>query len=501
MDHQVENKRKKDVYVLLMVLLLFVIAISIVINPEFIDYYYMKATGDYLLKGGSFNVNPFTVNDLGIITQQWLYCIWISIVDKGGPVLIFCVVCLYLSIYFVIMHLYTKNHKLDVYKAFTIFAITIVASGGYFIRIRPETISIMLLLLQIFLMEKAYMSGKKAYLYGLPLIMLVEINIHGSVWFTHYLLILAYTFPNVLKKFAIDNQLNKKEIRGHLLISSLLMAGVMFINPYGYKMITYTFMTLKNDVFSYIIIAETQKPYALSFMAFIVYALIALVVFGVSRKALRISSVYLALGFSLMSLMMSRNLMFATLGFTVVLTDILKFIFVTNKKTIDFKIKKMDLILVKVVVFLFAAIFAFVFFDEIVVKKWDTKFSFTKIADYVDENYEKDDPIYAVTQVGSYFEYRGYNKIYTDSRPEIYIKDINGKKDVLKEYDMFGQGLSNNDMESISPEKVEEFIENYGFKCLIVGKYEKTLYYYLSVSDEYEVRISEKGEYLFEKIK
>lgn len=502
MDHQVQSKDlKKKIYGSIIAFLCIVVAISVVVNPEFIDYYYMKATGDYLLKNGSFNVNPFTVNDLGIITQQWLYCIWISIVDKGGQVAVFCTVIMYLTLFLGAIMLYIKLHKLDVYKAFAVFFTAVIVSGGYLVRIRPETLSIILLILQIVVMEKAYISKKVGYLYILPIIMLVEINIHGSVWFVHYLIILAYTFPNLLKKYTIDNQINGKGIGKHLCIASFIMAAVMFINPYGLKMITYTLLTMKNKVFSYIIISETQKPYALSFMAGMVYILIAIMVYGILNKALRISSIYLATGFSLMTLMMGRNLMFLILGYIVVSTDILKYLFEVKKFKIEFEVKKRDLLLFRLAVVAFALIFISTFYDEVIVKKWDTKFSYSKIVDYIDEHYEKDDPIYAVTQVGSYFEYRGYNNIYTDSRPEIYTKSINGKKDVLKEYDKFGQGILNVDVKSISSKSFEEYINGYGFKCFVVTKYESALYYYLILSDKYEVTISEKGAYLFEKCK
>ena len=61
MDHQVQSKDlKKKIYGSIIAFLCIVVAISVVVNPEFIDYYYMKATGDYLLKNGSFNVNPFS---------------------------------------------------------------------------------------------------------------------------------------------------------------------------------------------------------------------------------------------------------------------------------------------------------------------------------------------------------------------------------------------------------------------------------------------------------
>ena len=501
MDHQVENKKKKEAYILIICLLFVVVAISIVINPEFIDYYYMKATGDYLLKGGSFNVNPFTVNDLGIITQQWLYCIWIAFVDKGGPVLVFCTIVLYLLLLLGTIILYVKQHSLDIYKAFSIFFVAVIVSGGYLVRIRPETISVILLILQIVVMEKTYISKKVGYLYLMLPIMLIEINIHGSVWFVHYLIILAYVFPNLFKKYTIDNQLNKSTLRKHMCISSVLMGLTMFINPYGYKMIMYTFISLNNKSFEWIKIVETQKPIALSFVACMVYILVVLVAFGFFNKILRISSVYLALGFGLMTLMMNRNIMFAIIGYVVVIVDIVKYYFVEKEVKICFKIKKRDLLFFKVVFVFFAFTFIIVFYEEIIVKKWDTDFSYPNLVDYVNNHYEKNDNIYAVTQVGSYFEYNGYNKVYTDSRAEIFSKEINGKKDVLKEYDTFGQGIFNYDIDSISAKKMEEYLDSYDFKCLIVSKYESALYYYLIFSDEYNVSVSEKGFYLFEKNK
>lgn len=501
----IENsKTNKICTVLIIILSTVAIGCGILYGAEFIDYWYMKATGDYLLAGGSLYTNPFTVNDLGIIVQQWLYCIFMAFVDRGGPVAIFLVVLFYILSYMTMCVIYARTHKVSGIIGYIISMITICVTGGYIYKIRPETISLILLALQMIFIENAVRKNKPAYFYGFIPIMLLEINIHGSVWFVHYLIILAYIFPNLFKKCTINDLIRDKKMLKHLGIASALMTASMLCNPYGYKMFAYTFITLKENVFSYITIIETMSPYTFSAVAICAYLLVGLIVAGCINKCLRVSSVYLASGFTLMTLMMNRNIMFITLGYLCVLVDFA--VYFQAKKKVTITTTKQETVALSIVTLLACMVFSVFFYTDLFVNDFLSKGAPPKIVDYIDEHYDKDDHIYAAAGLGSYMEYRGYTNIFTDSRPEVYAKAINGKKDVLEEFDMYGHRLviyedegkyfSN---ENVTGDRMQDFIDEYDFQCFMVTKYENALFYYLSFSDEYECTMSEEEVFLFER--
>ena len=501
----IEKSTTNKICIVLIIILSFVaIGCGILYGAEFIDYWYMKATGDYLLSGGSLYNNPFTVNNLDIVVQQWLYCIFMSLVDKGGPICVFLVVLTYILGFMAVCVGYAKIHKIDGFLGYIIALIAICVTGGYVYKIRPETVSLILFVVQMILIEKAVRKNKPLYFYGFIPIMILEINLHGSVWFIHYLIVITYVFPNIFKKCTVDNIIRDKRLLKHLRIALALMTVSMFCNPYGYKMFVYTFLTLKEGVFSYITIVETMQPYTLSAVAICTYLLIGFIVAGCVNKCLRTSSVYLASGFALMTLMMNRNIMFLSLGYICVFVDFA--VYFQRKKKVSVTTTKQETMVLSVVTLLACLAFFAFFHVEIGCNDFLSKKGIPEIVNYIDEYYSKDDHIYAAAGLGSYMEYKGYTNIFMDSRPEVYTKVINSKKDVLEEFDMYGHRLiiyedddehfSNS---NITADEMQEFIDKYDFQCFIVTKYENALFYYLSFSDEYECTMSENEVFLFER--
>lgn len=96
---------------------------------------------------------------------------------------------------------------------------------------RPQILSYLIFTTELFLADRFINSKNKKYLYLLPILSLLEINLHASIW------LLQFCFLGV---FLIEF-INKKEIRRPLLITLIIMFISGLINPYGINAITYVF--------------------------------------------------------------------------------------------------------------------------------------------------------------------------------------------------------------------------------------------------------------------
>lgn len=507
------NKQKflNKLYIFSILCLIVVgMSFNLIKHAELNDYYYMKATGDYLItnhfSAEAFHTNPFTVNKLDIIIQQWAHCVVLSFVDAYQPLSLIAFILFNFVIYFSVLCLYGKVKGFDDLQVLILITATIFMPI-YIITPRPEILTIALLFLQIIITEQAMKKNQPKLFYLLPLIMLFEINFHGSCWIFHYLFLAPYVVPSVFGNLAIKHSITDKKNFLHLGIATVIMTGAMFINPYGIKMPLYIVNYLLGKTFTYIKFSEmapakTNSPY--SFLIYIIWIALAI---GIVKKKLRSSTIYFTLGLTLISLFAPRNHMFLPFPATFIISDFLN----GSKSTFDrAKISVKAIIPTLVALALLGTLLFFDVKKHVINENWIDHDGCPKIEAYLSEKMEKDTPVFVTSSGGSYLEYKGYTNIYMDTRPEVYIKRINNKKDVLKEYDHYcrryqeeraNAGKQTLLMDPLTAKEMEEFIESYQFRYFVVNRYETILLDYLSFSERYEKIMTEEPYCLFVKKK
>jgi hypothetical protein len=96
------------------------------------------------------------------------------------------------------------------------------------------------LVLELLIFELAQMEPR--YVWALPLLFLFWINLHGS-WIIGFVLLLIYIVCAhiSMRRGLLDSTAWPREHRLRLVVACCLSAGTLFLNPYGWRLVTYPF--------------------------------------------------------------------------------------------------------------------------------------------------------------------------------------------------------------------------------------------------------------------
>jgi hypothetical protein len=171
--------------------------------------------------------------------------------------------------------------------------------------------------------ETAAAPADRRYVFGLPVLMMLWVNLHGG-FVTGFILLGIYLMSAVLQKLATHGQTAIATRRKTLGIVTLLSLLATFVNPYGYKLHVHIYQYLTNH-FLMNHIDEFRAPnfHGIAPQCFVVLLMIALVALAVAREKLRASQVLLiifAVGSGLYS---ARNLPVSSLLLTLTIAPIL----------------------------------------------------------------------------------------------------------------------------------------------------------------------------------
>ena len=197
------------------------------------DIWFLLNNGRYVLNHGIPHIDPFTIHSgLHYVMQQWLSSVIFYSVFKifGSHGLFFLVIMLYLLLSFVLykLYYYVSGNK---FQTIIIILLIFNLSKGFIVT-RPQVFTYIILLLETLILEKYSKDYNIKRLFYLPLLSFLLINLHASMWFLQFVFILPFIVSLYLKK--------KEKVR-YLLLISLFMFLVGFINPYGIEAITYIF--------------------------------------------------------------------------------------------------------------------------------------------------------------------------------------------------------------------------------------------------------------------
>lgn len=436
------------------------------------DIWFLINTGKTILKNGFITIDQFTIHDnLSLVIQQWIpdvvFYLSYNLIGKSGPYIITNL----LNVYFVFITykllMLVTNNKRNLSVLIT-FIISIIISFSFVVA-RPQMFSLPILVSELYILEKYVITGNKKILYILPLLSLLLINCHASMWFLLFCFILPFIIENFgLKlKFLVSEKANNKE----LICIMLLMFLVGFINPYGVQSITYIFKSYGVKVID-LFITEMMCPDVHSVRGMVTY----IIVFGVylfyllfCNKKINLRHFFLLLGTTYLAISSYRGIaFFAIAGIYSIgyyIRDSFYYIYEPDNKK--------GFIFYTVILLILVVSFIYINFNQkLLLMDSSMKDGIDVVAKEKDTSKIK---LYCNYGECNYAEYLGI-KVYIDSRAEIFLKSNNKKADILNELYMLQNGHI----------YYKDFLDKYEFTHLLV-KADDYLYYLLLHDDDYEI--------------
>lgn len=476
--------------VLLMVI--FYLFYLLVTNVYDMDMYFLIATGREIIENGIPHTNVWTIDsNIGFIAQQWLYDVVLAVVDKFG-IIGFTVFCgLQFAGLIVLMNKFLSIRKLGFGMKCLFISVTVMLSQYYIFSVRPELITLIFLLLECIALDEFRLTKRWTWLILLPVTMLLEVNFHASMWPIHYAILLAYVVPSFYLPGVKNDDLHMswKPIG----VSTLIMTGVMFINPYGLDGILYIVKSFMASTFDYVNVVEVSAPEILSVCGVSIIVGIILFVLCHKQKVLCSTSTNITFGFLFLAATSIRHNMFVLFVLLFLFRDLCPYL-EGVVKNIDWKkdVKNsLYPVLIAGNIFVFGLYYLSVT-NMFITDTSSVGYQLSSIYDYIETNSDDDVSMFTGFNCGAYFEYKGIKNVYIDARPEIYTSEITGGKHILRDYSRYAlYGYSavidtDADLIPVSAEEMDDWFYSYDFDYVLVTvKSEMTLASYMRTNEDY----------------
>lgn len=475
------EKKEKRIYPRLgcaMLLLLGLVSLYYDIASKGIDTdtWFILTNGRYILENGFPTENPFTIHEgLSIVLSQPLtavleYLVYQAFSYAGLRMWVFA---FGLLACFLTWKLSKACDKTKVAAIPILLMTTFILVCTDFLSNRPMLLTISITLAEMLVLEDYQQHMRKRVLFWLPVLSLIQINVHSSLYVVLFLPVIAYLAQDMLLlggtviAHAKKSDSGLERITGFFLLERaprlpliaavVAMPVVALINPYGYKALTYLFESY-DAATSGITIIELEKPYILSsYSVYWILVLIALCVWLCKRKEKAVNSFhfFLCLGGLLAYPMAYRNLWLLFVFSLPLAVDML-----AECRDIMARLQKATIEVVSlgkclVLLGLYCGTLCMMISPAGTIS--DSQGTPTFAVSYL-ENYfagvDKESlKIYTGFNNGAYMEWCGY-KTYIDARPELYQE-----QGIYEEYcDLYSGKISD----------MSAFLEKYDFDALIV---------------------------------
>ncbi len=464
-----------------MILALLPLAFILLINTELdSDFYFLYPTGEYIVNHGFPTHDILSMHgDMEVVIQQWLstvifYYIYSAFGKTGIYLLTVATYLVFTAIMFKLCKMISDNHFITCVG--TIIACLFISS---YQTSRPQIFTYILLVAELYFLEKYVMTGKVLYLVSVPILSVLLVNTHSSMWTMVLVMMLPYIAAAIpFRLFKIKNVPCCKFVPLVIAFVSAIAAG--FLNPYGIKSMLYItssvgYSEITNLVSEMDAITITYHTGAILIAIMVVMGIIML------RSGTEFNCRYVLLfaGLSVFSLMSYKSVPYFFIG------AVPAFVYYIKDTTINLSMKKSSD--KSKIVLCIALVFAIGLFGYAIVdsgkteKELDESKEVTiysqldKAIDILDEA-TGDVVLYAGYNYGQYLEFYGYHP-YLDARAELFLEDNNNDYNYMKEYYEL----------DLSQLYYKEFLERYNFNYLVVSTNESYLYTSLLHDDDYEI--------------
>ena len=334
---------------------------------------------------------------------------------------------------------------------------------------------------EFILLESYIKTDNHKYLYWLPLISLLQINIHGI----YLALLLIIITPYLINSFKFNIEFLNIKSKGYrkkpLFIVFLCMLLTGLINPYGYKTLFYGFSSYQSSsLFNNSIIELMALNFHNMWGKINIITIITVLVLHfchLSNKPLRYKLLLLGTAYLAFDALKSVYLFLFCSLFPISMLYAKKFddTYESFSKTYHMFHLVLTIILCVGTILLIPKpkdpdILPLIdYLDNEVVNKEDIKL----FTDYID---------------GSYAEYRGYN-CYLDPRGEIFLKSNNNEEDIYEEFDMVSSFKIN----------YHDFIDKYKFDYMLVNN-ESSLGYLMKYDSYNYIKVKKNETHTLYKL-
>lgn len=453
-------KKIKFKYIILFLIpILFFIQYNLRIDN---DFWFTIKEGEYVINNGFPNVVPFTIYDnLNFIYQSYGAGVIFSFIYKllgTYGILFFVIFILIMMTYFYYkLCMKVSNNNENISILVTVITMSLLAIN--YITTRPQIFTYLNLIIVLYIMELYSNTNNRKYLYILPIISLIQSNIHCMFFFMLIIFMLPYIFNNS-KEYEIKS----------ILVTMLFMILTGLINPYGINNLLYVFNSYGQNILEKTI--KELQPLSFSSLFGKIHIFIILIIYILyfkSRKKIPIRYLLLLFGTTYLAFDTLRGVSLFIIGSFFPLAYLYKDI-----PNIDISkyIPKIIKVLIAIILIIISLIIIFIPRNYYP----DAK----EPIDYLVNNYIISDiKLYTSFSDGSYTVYKGI-KCSMDPRAEVFLKKNNHKFDIYKEYYDLQMGIID----------YNEYLKKYNFTHLLINKkdylynkLEKNSYNYIAIKE------------------
>ena len=262
------------------------------------DTLFVMNLGRYILEHGIPHVDPFTIHEnLQLVAQQWLSGIFFWEVYKNFGLNGLRLTDAILGVAMILIHwrlcliVSGGNRTLSFVISFVVGLLVMPM-----IVPRPQLFSTLFLLVEVFLLEKFTRTGNAKFLLPLPILSVLLVNFHASMWAMSLVVCVPFMF--------VKNPRHVKFLLAAM--ASVFICGL--INPYGFDAMTYVLRSYGVSTISENV-PEMLSPSAHNISGKIFYLAEALVIFTFGKFKVPWRYIFLSGGIIFMALMNTRSTM------------------------------------------------------------------------------------------------------------------------------------------------------------------------------------------------
>lgn len=486
-------KNEKQLNILLTILI-FIPAFFIVGNSISVDLYFLVEHGEYVLNNGFPHTEFLTIHkDFNFVMQQWLfsciiYFVYTFLGNTGTILFVILFYILHVFVLYKICFLITDSHVLSCVTTFIGSILFLIYAES-----RPHLVSLLMILLTIYCLEKYIKTNKKYYPYFIPILMLIQINCHMTMYPCIFMAIFPYLFN--LKVFTgsqitDDFNYNKKPI----ILSTILSIPMLFLNPYGLDGVLYIFKSMSSTLNIYSMEMMTAAIDNYGGQILLIALIISFIAIKIHNDKIILRHLILFLGAFLLALLTIKNTSLIAISFPIFIASYLRNLKNKNK-IIEVLLGYYQVTLP--IVISFVIVFRLFNLDDYKMDLISTRYAQTEteeaallainyLLDYTQN--ETDITCYNDLYIGGYLAHKNIIP-YIDSRNEIYLLKMNKQYDVLEEHSSLQYGQLDK----------ESFLNKYNFDYFLIKKDDAMLSYLKD--NNYNLLYNNDMYYLFENNK
>lgn len=478
------------------------------------DTYWIIKTGEYICNNGIPTKDFLTMHKtMDLVVQQWaadvIFYKLYSLMGFIGPML------LVLVMYGVFLAL-MKKLCLQISNKPIMASIAAFVAGvsmTQFFVTRPQIFTYSIILIELLCLERFVKDGKYRHLAVLPVLSVLEVNLHASMWTMLFIILLPY-FVNALPLKIKGRSIACCKLL-HLIVTAIVMGVAGLITPYGIKGLSFLFTTSIGNKVNSSIMELHPFTFKLSLDAMSDYVVLAIVLctyLFYKKGKTTIRYILLTVGTCAMMFTYIKLIpYFVICAIPTLLAYIDNVDFVGTFKRLVAEDKKKNegkkqpklLIPITVTLITVFSLFIVGFVGQSIYSE-ASKFIKNDGADKgiiaLDEAIDAmqtdidlcnvdDLRLFNGFNAGAYLEFKGYTT-YIDPRADSFVEEANHEFDYLTEYSKVAKGEKN----------YKKVFDKYGFNyALVCRSSEKPLYVNLKNDKDYELIFKNKNYAVFKK--